>query len=272
MFGFRALQGVFAGVNVKEELAHKDNFAFGLSIAGGITALCLVLSAAVTGDAAVSLVEEAVNVLSFAIGGIVLLKVGMIINDKVVLSDFSMPEQLRQQNLAAGTVNAASLIAQGLIISAAVLWVEIDSWQGMGAVALVFLASQVVMLAVLRLRMAIYRNRHNGASWQEAIAAGNTAMAIRYAGQMIATAFAITAISNLVNYLPEAIWLSVGAWLLYSLAMVLAIWLLYRLICPAILPGINIVEEVDKQKNIGIAFIEAAIFIGIAMIVRLLLS
>jgi uncharacterized membrane protein YjfL (UPF0719 family) len=272
MFSFRALQGVFASVNVKEELAHKDNFAFGLSVAGGLTALCLVLAAAVTGEAAVSLVDEAVNVLSFALGGIVLLKVGMVINDKLFLRGFSMPEQLRRQNLAAGTLSAASLVAQGLVISAAVRWVEIDAWHGLGAVTLVFLVTQVVLFLVSQIRILVYRKRHNGASWQDAIAGGNTALAIRFAGHVIGTAFAVMAISNLVYYLPGAIWMSVLAWLLYSLVMVLVVWLLYRLICPVILPGVNIVEEVDDQKNIGIAFIEASVFIGVAIILKLLLS
>ncbi|MEJ2415507.1 MAG: DUF350 domain-containing protein [Exilibacterium sp.] len=272
LFGFRALQGLFAGVNVKEELAHKDNFAFGLSVAGGIAALCLVLSAAVSGEAAVSLVQEAINVLSFAVGGIVLLKLGVIINDKLFLRGFSLGEQLRAHNLAAGTVNAASLVAQGLIISAAVHWVEIETWQGIGAVGLVFLASQVVMFAVVQIRIGVYRRRHGGESWQAAIAGGNTALAVRYAGQIIATAFAVTAVSNLVNFLPAAIWMSVLAWLVYSMVMVLVIWGLYRLLRPVILPGVDVHEEVDNQKNIGIAFIEAATFIGIAVIVKVLMS
>jgi uncharacterized membrane protein YjfL (UPF0719 family) len=271
LFAFRYLAGILAGVNVKDELAHKDNFAFGLSMAGGLTALCLVMSAAVTGEAAVSLLAEATHVMTYAVSGLVLLKLGMLINEKIILRGFSIKQKIAENNLAVGTTSAVNLMAQGLIIAAAIKWVEVDDWTGIGAVALVWLASQLVLLAVTRLRMAIYKKRHQGGCWQDAIAAGNCALAIRYAGQIIATALAVTAVSNIVLYAPSLILYSVAAWLAYSLAMVVVIWLLYRLVLPAILPGVDIVSEVDDQQNIGVAFIEASVFIGLAVILKSLL-
>lgn len=268
LIGFRWMQGIFAEVSVKEELDHKDNFAFGISVAGGIVSLCFILGAAVGGNASVSLVSEAVNVVLYAVAGIVLLKVGMLVTDKVVLHQLSVPEQLRKQNLAVGIVHGANLVALGIVISAAVGWVETESWTGIGSAAWIFLVALIVILLVTRLRSLVYARRHNNASWQAALTDGNGPLAVRYAGHVLGTAIAIGAVGGLVNYLPEAPWLSVSAWAGYAVAMVVVIWVLYRLALIILLMGIDVKEEVDVQKNYGIAFIEFAIFVGLASIIK----
>jgi len=272
IFVFRSLLGVFVGVNVKDELANKDNLAFGLSIAGGIAALCLVLGAAVGGEASAGLTTEAINVLTYGIAGIVLLRCGVLINDKIFLSDFSVSEKIREKNIAVGTVQAANLIAVGILISSAVSWVEDETWHGLGGVVLVYFAGQIVLSGVTALRISIYKSRHDTSSWQQAIGAGNTALAIRYAGQIIGTAIAASAMAGMVSYIPGAVVTSAMYWLGMALVAMLVLWGLYKICVVAILPGVDIVEEVDNQGNTAIAFIEAALFIGMAVIIKALLA
>ena len=50
----RFLLGLTSQVNSTEELAQKDNFAFGVSVAGSILALGIVLTGAITGENAPS--------------------------------------------------------------------------------------------------------------------------------------------------------------------------------------------------------------------------
>ena len=50
----RFLLGLSTKVNSTEELAKEDNFAFGISVAGSILALGIVLTGAITGEAASS--------------------------------------------------------------------------------------------------------------------------------------------------------------------------------------------------------------------------
>jgi len=52
----------------------------------------------------------------------------------------------------------------------------------------------------------------------------------------------------------------------------LVVWVLYRVILPVVLSRIDTVEEVDRQGNIGIALIEAAIFVGVASLMLGFLS
>ncbi|WP_086932372.1 DUF350 domain-containing protein [Agarilytica rhodophyticola] len=272
LFCYRHVQAKIAGVSSNEELADKDNYAFGVSVAGGLLALCFMLAAAVSGDIAGSLAEEAINVLSYALVGVVLLKLGMLINDNLLMRGFSVGEQLRQKNMAVGVVNGSNLVAQGIITSAAIKWVETDSWQGLGFVVMIWLVSQVVISLVTFIRMSVYKRRHNGSSWQTAIEGNNAALAIRFAGQIIAAAITVKAASNMVAFLPLLWMTSMASLLLYSLGLVIVVWGIYRIVLPTVLYGVNVVEEVDSQGNIGIAFIEAGLFISIALILLSLLA
>ena len=120
--GFRLLFGLLAGVNTTVELSEKDNYAFGVSFAGGAGALALVLAAAVAGDGEVDLLVEALNVLTYAAAGILLLKVGSLINDWVIFHQLSLKTAVADHNVGAGVIQAANFLALGIIIRSAVNW------------------------------------------------------------------------------------------------------------------------------------------------------
>ena len=264
--GFRLLFGLLAGVNTTVELSEKDNYAFGVSFAGGAGALALVLAAAVAGDGEVDLLVEALNVLTYAAAGILLLKVGSLINDWVIFHQLSLKTAVADHNVGAGVIQAANFLALGIIIRSAVNWVESENWQGLLPVLLVFVAAQLVLLVVTRLRSRIFARRHDGESFQHAIGEGNTALAIRYAGHLIGTALAVSAGGSLVLYLHAEPLQSAAAWGLVAIGLTLLLSLLALAARSIILANINVVEEVDEQHNVGVAFIEAVIFIAIGLL------
>ena len=268
----RYLQGLLAGVDTATELAARDNYAFGISIAGGTLALALVLAGAVSGEASDGLLAEAWNVAAYAIVGIVLLKVGTVINDQVIFHQFSLKQQVHENNIAAGIVQAANLIALGLIINTATYWVESDSWLGTFSVILIFFAAQVVLLAVTWLRGRIYEKRHKGERLQIALEKGNSALAIRYMGHLLSAAFGVKAASGLLAYQSFGLTGLIFNWLFVALVITAVISGLAALARRAVLHNINVVEEVDEQQNIGVASIEATLFIAIGLIVSSLLG
>lgn len=263
---FRYLQGVLAGVDTTEELSRKDNFAFGISFAGGALALAMIIAAAVGGEPSGSIIIEGVNVTVYSLIGIILLKTGTLVNDAVIFHRFSLKAEIYKQNISAGVVQAANFLALGIIIQSSIRWVETESWNGLISVIFVFIASQVLLLTVTRLRAQIYMRRHDGQRLQDALKEGNPALAIRYAGHIIAAALGISAASHLIAYMPETPWISAAIWLLTSVVIALLITVLSAVARSVILKGIDTVEEVDEQQNIGVAFIEAEIFISIAII------
>jgi len=268
----RYLQGLLAGVDTTTELATRDNYAFGISVAGGTLALALVLAGAVSGEASEGILSEAWNVAIYAVVGIVLLKVGTIINDQVIFHHFSLKQQVHENNIAAGIVQAANLIALGLIINTAAHWVESESWLGIFSVILVFFVAQIVLLAVTRLRGRIYEKRHNGEVLQQALENGNSALAIRYLGHLMSAAFGVKAASGLIAFHSLALVGLVFNWLFVALVITALISGLAALARRAVLHNINVIEEVDEQQNIGVACIEATLFIAVGLIVSSLLG
>jgi len=223
---FRYLQGILAGVNTTDELSKKDNFAFGISFAGGALALAMIIAAAVQGEPSDTVIREGVNVIIYSVLGIVLLKIGMLINDLLIFNRFSLKEEIAKENITAGIVQAANFLAMGFIIQSAIRWVETETWEGLIPVVLVFIAAQLLLLFVTRLRARIYQRRHDGNRFQEALKDGNPALAIRYAGHIIAAALGVNAVSHLITYLPTTPWVSAGIWFVISIAIVILITLL----------------------------------------------
>ena len=136
---------------------------------------------------------------------------------------------------------------------------------------MVVLLSQVVLLGVTRLRARIYAKRHQGASWQQAIAQGNAALALRYAGHLIGTALVASSagamIESAVTGVAVYLW-----WLVYALLLAAALVVAALIARKAILFGVNVVAEVDEQNNIGVAAIEAAIYLGLGVVIQALLG
>ena len=267
----RYLSGLLFGVDSRDELAEKDNLAYGLTLAGGAGAVALVLAAATAGDPAVDFAQELGVVALYAVVGLVLLKAGMLINDWVVFNEFSLKQAISGGNVAAGTAQAANLIAIGILVNAAINYSEGDLLNAVAVVVIVFLLAQLVLLAVTRIRALIYAKRNEGAKWQAAIDGGNAALGVRYAGHLIGTALAVSSAGGMTAYVvpPDAGMVVVYAALL-GLAVVLAtvLLMLSMLAQRAILHGIDVVEEVDVQANVGVAAIEAAVFIGVGLVMH----
>lgn len=262
--------GLLFGVDTKDELAEKNNFAFGIVLAGGVAAVALILAGAGSGEAGITWKTELAAMVLYAFLGLVLLKLGILINDAIIFHRFSIRQALGERNVAAGTVQAANLLAIGVLIHGAIGWAEGVGWQPLLSVAVVFFLSQIVLLGVTRLRSAIYARRHDGARLQLAIAGGNAALAVRYAGHLLGTALAASSASGMVAYLPgDALESAVlyASWLAWAVALAVVLSVLSILAQRVVLLGIDTVEEVDNQHNIGVAAIEAAIFIGFGLVI-----
>ena len=262
--------GLLFGVDTKDELAEKDNFAFGIALAGGMAAVAVILAGVVSGEASVEWSRELGTVVLYAVVGLALLKIGILINDAIIFHRFSIRAALGDKNVAAGTVQAANLLALAVLINGAIGWAEGVGWQSLLSVAIVFFLSQIVLLGVTRLRSAIYARRHDGAGLQLAIEGGNAALAVRYAGHLLGTALAASSASAMVGYLPgKAVELVIlyATWLAWAVVLAVVLSALSIIAQRVVLLGIDTVEEVDNQHNIGVAAIEAAIFIGFGLII-----
>ena len=259
------------GVDSRDELAEKDNLGFALALAGGAVAAALILAAAGEGAPAASFAEELGEVAAYTALGLVLLKLGMLLNDRAVFHRFSVREAIKAGNAAAGTVQGANLVAVGVLIHGAIGWAEGGLVQALASVAVVFFLAQLVVLGATRARGAIYARRHGGASWQSAIEGGNTALGVRYAGHLLGTALASSSAGGMAGYAAGAGGAAIAAyaaWLVWAVILAAVLLGLSMLAQRVILHGVDVVEEVDRQRNTGVAAIEAAVFVGVGLVIR----
>jgi uncharacterized membrane protein YjfL (UPF0719 family) len=268
----RFLLGVTSQVNSTEELAQKDNFAFGVSVAGSILALGIVLTGAITGENAPSYAMEIIGMLSYGIFGLILIKVGRFIQDKVALQHLKKTELIKEKNLSIGIIDAAGAIATAIIIRAVLLWVDGLNISTFIAITSGFIVAQTVLVLVTRIRERKYANNNQKDCLQEALSEGNLALAIRYSGQVISTALAVTAASHFLVYSPDTLIINLLGWLVFGILMTVLVTLLTSIAKRIVLWGINLVEEVDQQHNIGVASIEMATSISIALLLTALMA
>jgi uncharacterized protein (DUF1778 family) len=268
----RFVSGLSAGVNTQKELAQKDNFAFGISLAGSIAALGIVLTGAITGETASSFMMEVVGMLSYGLYGLILIKIGRVIHDKIALQQIDKTALIKEKNLTIGLVDAAGAIATAIIIRAVLLWVDGLDLNTFIAITSGFVVAQTMLVLVTRIKEKQYAKNNQEDSLQEALADGQLALAVRYSGQVISTALAVSAASHFLTYSPETLAINLLGWLVFGIIMTVLVAILTAIAKRIVLTGINLVEEVDQQHNVGVASIEMAISISIALILTALMA
>ena len=268
----RFISGISAKVNTTDELAKEDNFAFGVSLAGSIAALGIVLTGAITGENASSFQMEIIGMLSYGLYGLILIKIGRVIHDRIALNQIDKTALIKDKNLTIGLVDASAAIATAIIIRAVLLWVDGLDINTFIAITSGFIVAQAMLVLVTRLKEKQYAKGNQEFSLQEALSDGQMALAIRYSGQVISTALAVTAASHFLTYEPDTLVVNLLGWLVFGLIMTLLVAILTSIAKRIVLWGINLVEEVDHQHNVGVASIEMATSISIALILMALMA
>ena len=268
----RFVSGLTANVNSTEELAKEDNFAFGISVAGSVAGLGIVLTGAITGENAPSYMIEAIGMASYGLFGLILIKIGRVLHDRLALNQIDKVAQIKARNITVGIVDAAGVIATAIVVRAVLIWAHGLELSTFIAIASGFIVSQAMLIIVTRIKEKQYARNNQGDSLQEAFAQGQIALAIRYAGQVISTALAVTAASYFLLYSPETLAITLLGWFAFSLVMTVLVAILTAIAKKFVLWGINLTEEVDQQHNIGVASVEMAISISIALILTALMA
>jgi hypothetical protein len=269
--GIRFTMGIIGKVDTKDELSQKDNFAYGISMAGGVAAMGIALSGAITGELAGSYLIELTGMFSYGLAGLLLIKAGRYIHDKFALPKFNKHEQILQRNISVGIIDAASVIATAIVVRAALIWVEGIGLKTFIALFCAWIISQIMSIIITRIFEWRYA-RNSGVTFQATLEEGQIALAIRYSGYLISTAMSVTAASYFIIYNVQELWLGITQWAMMSVILMFALTLLTMLAKAIVLWGINRREEVEDQHNIGIATIELASSFAIALLLMALMT
>lgn len=269
--GIRYTMGLIGKIDTADELAKKDNFAYGMSMAGSVAAMGIALSGAITGELAGSYQIELYGMLSYGLAALILIKAGSYIHDKFALPAFNKRDLIVNRNFAVGIVDAASAIATAIVVRAAIIWVDGISVKTFIALAAAWIVSQVMLVIITRIFEWKY-SKNNGITFQTALTNEHTALAIRYSGYLVSTAMSVTAASYFIEFDVDSLWIGLTQWVVISIILMIALTMLTAIAKHLVLWGINRREEVEDQQNIGIAIIELATSVSIALLLMALMS
>ncbi|MGJ8674721.1 MAG: DUF350 domain-containing protein [Pseudoalteromonas sp.] len=272
LLAIRSFSGVFSKVSVRNELGEKDNFAFGISMAGRMLSLTIVLSAVVGRHTHLGYEVAALGMVVFGAVGILLVRAGRYAHDKVVLNRLDKNQMIAEKNISVALVDAASSIASAIIIKSIIDWAVGTDVNTLIAI----FSGTTVVLSVLLLTTRVYErrfaNNNQDNSFQDTLCQGHLALAIQHSGNLIGTAIAVSSAGSILAYEPESYVSNITGWLLVGLTFAVSLIILASVSKRIILAGVNWKREVDLQHNVGIASIEFVLSIGLALLIAGLFS
>jgi uncharacterized membrane protein YjfL (UPF0719 family) len=266
----RIIAGVIANVNATDELAKRDNPAFGISLAGVLLGLAIMMTGAVSGSSHETLYGEIISVTGYGLLGVLLMSLTRFIFDKISMPQLSIGTEILKGNIAAAIVDAGNVLATAIIIRAVMIWVDTSSVEGMELVLAGYVVSQLILTLATFIRVKSYKNAQNGNSIQRAFQEGNAARSLSFSGYRIGIAFAITAASGMFPY-EGTIVLMIEKWTVFALALMLIMSLLSWIANKLILLKIDVADEIDNQNNIAIGIIEGVTYVAVGMVLAGLL-
>lgn len=269
----RLFSGAISHVDPSYELTQKDNAAFGISLAGVVFGVTLVLSGVIPNSWTMSLTEVGIAVAVYGIAGIGLMVLTRLIFDRIALPRISIREEIVKGNTAAAIVDAGNVIAAALVIRALMVWTPTTSLESVVDLFKLYAVSQIVLTVVAMLHVRLFTMHGvDDRTLQDEIHGGNTALALRLSGRRIGIAFAITAASNIMVYELYSVNRLLGEWVLVSLLFILGLTLLSWLATRIILFGMNVNDEVINQRNVAIGAMQGTIYAALGLLVSSLVS
>jgi uncharacterized membrane protein YjfL (UPF0719 family) len=254
----KLINDFFTPYLIDVQLAQHDNVALAVSFSGYLLGVVIVFLGALLGPSQ-GLANDLIHVGGWSLGGVVLLNISRLINDRLILFKFSnIKEIIDDQNAGTGAVQAGSYLASGFVVAGAI--------HGEGGGILTALAFFVAGQIVLVLFGLIYE-------WMtpykihEAIENDNVAAGVSFGGALTAIGIVLAHASagsfvgwaeNFSTFVSEA-------------ALVIVLLPVVRFCIDKItLSKIDLTREISEDRNLGAALIEVSAMIAFATILILI--
>ncbi len=253
------LKGVTSPYNLDKELTERDNFAMALSTGGYFIGFTALFIGTISGPSSAVHIDL-LNVGAYALGGLLLLNLSRVINDKLVLRHFStLKEIVEDKNPGTGVVQGAAYVATGLIMA--------GSLHGTGGGPHTALAFFVIGQLALILFAFVY-DKLTPYSIHKEIEADNTAAGLGFAGGIIAIGIIMMeAVSG--NFVG---WQENLTPIVYNLGAILVLLVVVRLFFDKlVISKSNLNKEIVEDKNIGAGLLEMITSISLACVLVFLL-
>jgi uncharacterized membrane protein YjfL (UPF0719 family) len=238
------------------ELTDRDNAAFGVTLAGFLIGLVVALGATTFG--AELSVNDFASIGIYGALALVLMRLSVVINDKLILHRFSIHDEItRDQNAGTGFVVAGSCIATGFVISGALTGESLSFVSGVTDVLIYWAIGQALLVIGGILFQAITSyDAHKIIGEDDNVAAGVSFGGFLVGIGIITKAALTGATSNILAEIPVIAILTICG---------LALLVATRVIVDRLfLPSSALSKEVAVDGNIAAGAVAAASFVSLS--------
>ena len=259
IFVAKVIHNLLSPYDLAKELTDHDNKAVSLSFAGYLFGVGLILYGIIStdgGDRSGSLLMDIGSTLAWGAGGILLLIVARLCNDKILLSKFCNTKELvEDRNVGTGAVECGSMIGSALIINGALSGDDSSFINGVLSTLFFFILGQggFIFFGFIYSK-ALRFDLH------DEIEKDNVSSGVSYGFNLVAIGLLVSGFIRHSDSIP-------GFFILLFFAAFLLLSSRY-MVDKLILPGSLLDEEIAKDQNWGASLIEGASALVIALIVN----
>lgn len=248
-------------------LSQKNNPAYGVLCAGFLFSAALAISGSFFGRWEDSGFLACGKILIEGCLSILLIRIGIWINDRTILSGFCISKEISEDcNLGVGFVVSGSAIACGLIINGSLIGFSSSFWMGIRDIILFWTLGQ----AGLVVGSGVFRRLKRFDVHRLLEYDGNVAVGLSFGAFLIGVGIVIrgTLIGSGLTTLTNEI----ARTLILSFIGVGVLTVLHSSIGRCLLGGVNLVEEVEMNHNTAIGSVVASVTIGTALLIAELIK
>lgn len=253
----KPIKGLTTRYNLSEELTQKDNKAVAVATAGYLLGVLTIIRGVIISDGEndLGMLHTIIDITIWTVISLLLLLVSAWINRKFLLNRFDMHKELiGDANVGSGAVLAGTYIGTAMVIAASISG---DTGGGLAMDVLDTLVFFVIGQLGFILLGVIYQ-RACGYDVHDEIEKNNEGAGVALGSTLIAMGILISGqIYRSDSLIALAVWIPVSLLILMA-----SRWLLDLVI----LPNATLHEEISRDRNWGVAMLEGASAIGIALL------
>ena len=243
------------------ELIERSNSAYGLYLAAFLAGTAVALAGTLFGRQTEPLLHSSLAVLCEGLLLIVLMRIGCEINDRLVLTGFSLDEEIsNDRNRGAAFCVGGSCLATGLVLNGALSGYSDGLLLGVRDTIVLWALGQLVVVvgAVLYRRLAQF-DIHQLIQFDDNAAAGlRFGSFLAGLGLVVRGALLRAPLADVSNA-AETLLLAVGGLLAFAV--------LYPVVRHLVLLSRSSNDEVDMQGNMSVSLVDAAVTLGLALLI-----
>jgi len=241
--------GIIANYSIKDEFTQKDNLALCVSSVGYMIGISIIATSAASGENLPFLISL-MEIATYGGLGIALLLISRLINDRFILSKFSIrKELLEDKNTGTGAVLFGTYIGSAFLIAGA----TVGEGGGPITVMAFFLLGQIVMVLFSYIYQII-----TPFDLHDEIEKDNVAAGVAFGGTYIAIGILLFKALQVdfIGWTENLITFG-----FYSLLGLVLLPMIRFFFVHFFVSGVNLNNEISKDQNVGIAIIEATMSI-----------